>query len=113
MSETRGIPALSDNDSVILDSIIQCSALIQPQTADTSSLPIIVSMRSAIDRDIEVTLARRVCKSDSGSSVRKHTREYKAYGIKQKFIFPKRRPMPPPPGLPCLNAGEKVTLMMK
>jgi hypothetical protein len=113
MSETRGIPALSENDYVILDSIIQFSALIQPPTADTSSLPIIVSMRSTVDREIGVTMARRVSNSGTGTAVRKRTREYKNHGIKQKFIFYKLSPMPPPPVLPCLNAGEKVTLMRK
>lgn len=108
------MPALNENDSAILDSIIQFSAMIQPQTADTSSLPFIVSMRNTIDREIAVAMARRVYNSGTArSSVRKRTREYKVYRINQKCAFPKRRPMPPPPILPCLNAGEKVTLMRK
>jgi hypothetical protein len=135
MSENRGTPELvkswiGDNDSTRLISMLagipKDSPLNQPQrTVKTSSFPLVASAISAIDREIDVTktrLARPVHKSSysTGSTVCKRAkRKYKDKRmiIKQKLLSCRipydmhQCPMPAPPVLPRLQAGEKVTLV--
>lgn len=137
MSEDRERPDLvesciRDNDSAMpismLAGIPKGSPLIQPQrTAKTSFCPLVASAISAIDREIDMTKARlarpvRNSSYSTGSTVckrtnRKYKYKYQQVIIKQKLLscgIPNnmhQRPMPAPPVLPRLEAGEKVTLV--
>jgi Na+-transporting NADH:ubiquinone oxidoreductase subunit NqrA len=123
MSENRGIPELVKCCN--RTEIPKVSPLIQPQrTANTSFFPLVANAISAIDREIDVTKARLAIRVrnpsySTGSTVckskkRKHKVERTI--IKQRLLSSgihnnmRQRPMPAPPILPHLQAGEKVSL---